>query len=78
MLAALRTRKVSAVELLELLDLHIFYSMATSSAEHVPRSLEFLFSRNPLNVAVSRAMRLAFVVASPRLLESRARGPLSP
>jgi hypothetical protein len=75
MLAALRTRKVSAVELL---DLHIFYSMATSSAEHVPRSLEFLFSRNRLNVAVSRAMRLAFVVASPRLLESRARGPLSP
>jgi len=51
----------------------IFYSMATSSAEDVPRSLEFLFSRNRLNVAVSRAMCLAFVVASPRLLESRAR-----
>jgi len=32
-----------------------------------------LFSRNRLNVAVSRAMCLAFVVASPRLLESRAR-----
>jgi hypothetical protein len=60
------------------IDLHSFYSMATSSAERVPRSLEFLFSRNQLNVAVSRAMRLAFVVASPRLLESRARGPLSP
>ena len=51
----------------------VFYSMATSSAEDVPRSLEFLFSRNRLNVAVSRAMCLAFVVASPRLLESRAR-----
>jgi predicted RecB family nuclease len=51
----------------------LFYSMATSSAEDVPRSLEFLFSRNRLNVAVSRAMCLAFVVASPRLLESRAR-----
>jgi hypothetical protein len=47
--------------------------MATSSAENVPRTLEFLFSRNRLNVAVSRAMCLAFVVASPRLLESRAR-----
>jgi uncharacterized protein len=39
----------------------------------VPRSLEFLFSRNRLNVAVSRAMCLACIVASPRLLESRAR-----
>jgi uncharacterized protein len=51
----------------------VFYSMATSSVEDVPRSLEFLFSRNRLNVAVSRAMCLAFVVASPRLLESHAR-----
>jgi uncharacterized protein len=51
----------------------VLYSMGTSSAEDVPRTLEFLFSRNRLNVAVSRAMCLAFVVASPRLLESRAR-----
>jgi AAA domain len=51
----------------------IFYSMATSSAEDVPRTLDFLFSRNRLNVAVSRAMCLACIVASPRLLESRAR-----
>jgi predicted RecB family nuclease len=51
----------------------VFYSMATSSVEDVPRSLEFLFSRNRLNVAVSRAMCLALVVASPRLLESGAR-----
>jgi len=34
---------------------------------------DFLFSRNRLNVAVSRAMCLACIVASPRLLESRAR-----
>jgi uncharacterized protein len=51
----------------------VFYSMATSTAEDVSRSLEFLFSRNRLNVAVSRAMCLAYVVASPRLLESRTR-----
>ena len=51
----------------------VFYSMATSSAEDVPRTLDFLFSRNRLNVAVSRAMCLAFIVASPRLLESHAR-----
>ena len=47
----------------------VFYSMATSSAEDIPRSLEFLFSRNRLNVAISRAMCLAYVVASPRLLD---------
>lgn len=51
----------------------VFYSMATSSADDLPRNLEFLFSRNRLNVAVSRARCLAYVVASPRLLESRAR-----
>ena len=51
----------------------VFYSMATSSIEDVPRSLEFLFSRNRLNVAVSRAQCLAIIVASPRLLESQAR-----
>ena len=51
----------------------VFYSMATSSAEDVPRALDFLFSRNRLNVAVSRAMCLACIVASPRRLESRVR-----
>jgi uncharacterized protein len=51
----------------------VFYSMATSSIEDVPRSLRFLFSRNRLNVAISRAMCLAVIVASPRLLESHAR-----
>ncbi|HEY2817100.1 MAG TPA: TM0106 family RecB-like putative nuclease [Casimicrobiaceae bacterium] len=51
----------------------VFYSMATSSIEDVPRSLEFLFSRNRLNVAISRAMCLAIIVASPKLLESHAR-----
>lgn len=51
----------------------VLYSMATSSMEDVPRSLEFLFSRNRLNVAISRAMCLAIIIASPRLLESHAR-----
>ncbi|MEK6275829.1 MAG: TM0106 family RecB-like putative nuclease [Actinomycetota bacterium] len=46
-----------------------FFSMATSSAGYVPRNLEFLLSRNRLNVAVSRAKCLAYVVASPKLLE---------
>ena len=47
----------------------VFFSMATSSALDLPRNLEFLFSRNRLNVAVSRARCLAYLVASPRLLE---------
>ena len=38
--------------------------MATSGAEDVPRTLDFLFLRNRLNVAVSRAMCLASIVAS--------------
>ena len=48
----------------------VFYAMASSSGEDVPRGLEFLFSRNRLNVAVSRAQCVAYVVASPRLLEA--------
>jgi predicted RecB family nuclease len=50
-----------------------FFSMASSSGEDVPRGLDFLFSRNRLNVAVSRARCLAYVVASPRLLDTECR-----
>lgn len=44
-------------------------SMATSSAEEMPRNIEFLFSVNRLNVAISRAQVLSIVIASPRLLD---------
>lgn len=44
-------------------------SMTTSSADEIPRGVEFLFSLNRINVAVSRAQVLALVFASPRLLE---------
>jgi uncharacterized protein len=47
----------------------VFYSMASSSGADVPRGLDFLLSRNRLNVAVSRAQCLAYVTCSPRLLE---------
>jgi uncharacterized protein len=47
----------------------VLVSMATSSAEEMPRGIEFLFSRNRLNVAVSRARCVAIVVANPRLFE---------
>ena len=49
----------------------VFFSMATSSGEDVPRDTGFLFSRNRLNVAISRAQCLALLVCSPRLLETR-------
>ena len=51
----------------------VFFSMASSSGEDVPRNMEFLFSRNRLNVAVSRAKCLAILVASPTLLDIRCR-----
>lgn len=47
----------------------VLISMVTSSAEELPRNIEFLFSRNRLNVAISRARCLAVIYASPRLLE---------
>jgi len=49
----------------------VFFSMASSSGEDVPRGLDFLFSRNRLNVAISRAQCLAVLVCSPRLLHAR-------
>jgi superfamily I DNA and/or RNA helicase len=49
----------------------VFFSMASSSDDDAPRGLEFLFSRNRLNVAVSRARALAVVVCSPALLRAR-------
>ena len=43
--------------------------MVTSSAEYLPRNIEFLFSKNRLNVAISRTQCLAFIIANPKLLE---------
>jgi uncharacterized protein len=51
------------------------YSMASSSRDDAPRDMGFLYSRNRLNVAVSRAESIAIVVASPKLLEAGARTP---
>jgi uncharacterized protein len=51
------------------------FSMATSSVEDLPRNLEFLFSLNRLNVAVSRARALSILVCSPELLRARCHSP---
>ncbi|GAA0727066.1 TM0106 family RecB-like putative nuclease [Sphingomonas japonica] len=47
----------------------VLVSMATSSGEDLPRNIDFLYSRNRLNVAISRARCLAVIYANPRLLE---------
>jgi uncharacterized protein len=51
------------------------YSMASSSREDAPRDMTFLYSRNRLNVAISRAESLAVLVASPTLREAGCRTP---
>ena len=44
-------------------------SMTTSSGEDMPRNIEFLHSRNRLNVAIGRARCLSVIFASPGLVE---------
>jgi uncharacterized protein len=45
----------------------VFVSMATSSSEDLPRGIEFLLSPNRLNVAISRAQWVCYVLRSPQL-----------
>jgi superfamily I DNA and/or RNA helicase len=47
----------------------VLVSLATSSGDDLPRNIEFLYSRNRMNVAISRARCLAVIFANPRLLE---------
>jgi uncharacterized protein len=53
----------------------VIVSMTTSAAEDIPRGVEFLLSRNRLNVAISRAQWATFVVHSPRLAEMTPTSP---
>ncbi|KAA9158749.1 TM0106 family RecB-like putative nuclease [Amycolatopsis acidicola] len=48
----------------------VIATMTSSSAVDLPRGLDFLLSRNRLNVALSRAQVLAVLVCSPRLVEA--------
>jgi uncharacterized protein len=45
----------------------VIFSMTASNGDASPRGIEFLFDKNRLNVAISRAQILAVVVASPKL-----------
>ena len=51
----------------------LIVSMATSSEEDLPRYIEFLYSKNRLNVALSRAKCLSILVANPKLMSIKCR-----
>jgi predicted RecB family nuclease len=51
------------------------YSTATSSHADAPRGMEFLYSLNRLNVAISRAKCLSILVGSPQIFEAECRTP---
>ncbi|MGH3077644.1 MAG: TM0106 family RecB-like putative nuclease [Gaiellaceae bacterium] len=51
----------------------VIVSLASSSGEEAPRGLAFVFNRNRINVATSRAQCRVELVCSPRLLEADCR-----
>jgi len=48
-----------------------FFSLTSSSGDDLPRGVAFAFSRNRLNVAISRAKTIAALVYNPRLIGLR-------
>ena len=53
----------------------IIYSVATSSLDEAPRGMDFLFSPNRFNVAVSRARTRFIMVANPAIFEAECKSP---
>ena len=53
----------------------VIVSMTASSADDVPRGMDFLLNRNRLNVAVSRGQWAAYIVRSSTLTEFLPRSP---
>jgi uncharacterized protein len=53
----------------------IIYSVATSSPEEAPRGMEFLYSPNRFNVAVSRAKALFILVGNGKIFEPECKSP---
>jgi len=44
-------------------------SMATSDPESLPRNIDFFFSRNRLNVAVSRSQCLSIIIMNKKIMQ---------
>lgn len=53
----------------------VIISMTTSSGDYMPRNIDFLFSQNRINVAISRAKCLAIMLASPLLKQVNCNTP---
>jgi uncharacterized protein len=53
----------------------VIYSMTVSRPDDAPRGMRFLYNRNRLNVATSRAKCLCIIVASPHLFEPECHTP---
>lgn len=53
----------------------IIYSIASSSPEDAPRGMDFLYSPNRFNVAVSRAKAIFIMVGSPKIFEPDCKSP---
>ncbi len=53
----------------------VIYSLTTSTPEDAPRGMEFLYSRNRFNVAISRATCIAIVVGNPMLFQPECHAP---
>lgn len=53
----------------------VIYSMASSSPEDAPRGMDFLYSPNRFNVAVSRARAAFILVGNPKLFEPECKSP---
>ncbi len=53
----------------------VIYSLTSSSADVAPRGIKFLFNRNRMNVASSRAKCLVLLVGSPALLDAECSTP---
>jgi superfamily I DNA and/or RNA helicase len=52
----------------------VILSMCASDANESPRGVDFLFDKNRLNVAISRAQSLAIVLANPALASTSVSG----
>jgi uncharacterized protein len=53
----------------------VIYSITTSSSLDAPRSMEFLYSLNRLNVATSRARAICVLAGSPAIFKAECRTP---
>ena len=53
----------------------VIYSVTTSSYLDAPRGMEFLYSSNRLNVAISRARAICVLVGSPEIFKAECRTP---